>query len=47
MPDIKKSFKLIKKLNLVDKADKKKAVIWKDVLEELSTASAAEPKLKE
>jgi len=33
MPNIKKSFKLIKKLNLADKAQKKKALIWKDVIE--------------
>lgn len=37
MGDVRKAFKLNKKLNLVDKSSKKQAVIWKDVIKELST----------
>jgi hypothetical protein len=37
MGEIKKAFKLTKKLNLVDKSMKKKTIVWKDVIEELNS----------
>lgn len=37
MEKMRKVFKLNRKINLVDKSDKKKAIIWKDVIDELST----------
>ena len=46
MPNIKKSFKLIKKLNLADKAQKKKALIWKDVIEELNSTNVEDNMMK-
>ncbi len=36
MKDIRKEFKLIKKLNLVDKQGKKKTIVWKDIIEEIN-----------
>lgn len=36
MKDIRKEFKLIKKINLVDKQGKKKTIVWKDIIEEIN-----------
>lgn len=47
MANLKKSFKLIKKLNLADKAQKKKTLVWKDVIEELNSTNVEENVMKE
>lgn len=36
MKDLKKEFKLTRKLNLADKAAKKNVVVWKEVIEEMN-----------
>jgi ribosomal protein L18E len=46
MTNLKKSFKLIKKLNLTDKAQKKKTLVWKDVIEELNSTNVEENVMK-
>lgn len=47
MENLKKSFKFIKKINLAEKAQKKKILIWKDVLEELNSTNFEEHMIKE
>ena len=39
MVDLKKQFKLIKKINLAAKKDKK-AVVWKDIVQEIGEGDA-------